>query len=98
MAKSVQDIIIRPIVTERSMGGMANRQYTFEVRKDADKVEIRNAVEEMFKVKVLSVNTMNLKGKEKRLGVHTGRRPSWKKAIVRLTEDSKPIEFFESLM
>lgn len=98
MAKTIQDIIVRPIVTERSMQGMANKQYTFEVRRDADKIEIRKAVEEMFKVKVLSVNTMNLKGKEKKLGVHTGRRPSWKKAIVRLTEDSKSIEFFESLM
>ena len=94
----VQDIIIRPIVTERSMEGMANKKYTFEVIKDADKVEIRRAVEEMFKVKVKAVNTMNVMGKEKRLGVNVGRRPSWKKAVVQLTEDSKPIEFFESLV
>ena len=98
MARVIQDIIIRPIVTERSMVGMAEKKYTFEVVKDADKIEIKRAVEAMFNVKVKDVNTMNVRGKEKRLGVHVGRRPSWKKAIVQLTEDSKPIEFFESLM
>ena len=98
MARAIQDVIIRPIITERSMEGMPTMKYTFEVAKGADKIEIRRAVEEMFKVKVKAVNTMNVKGKEKRLGVHVGFRPSWKKAVVQLTEDSRPIEFFESLV
>ena len=91
------DIIRRPIISEKSMTGIADKKYTFEVAKDANKIEIKNAIETVFKVKVKSVNTVNVTGKMKRVGVHTGRRPSYKKAIVTLTEDSKTIEFFESM-
>ena len=96
--KMIQDIIIKPIITEASMDGMADRKYTFKVLKSATKPEIANAVETMFKgVKVADVNTINMKSKPKRLGVHAGRTATWKKAIVTLTADSKPIEFFEGL-
>ena len=96
--KMIQDIIIKPIITEASMDGMADRKYTFKVLKSATKPEIANAVEAMFKgVKVESVNTINMKSKPKRLGVHAGRTATWKKAIVTLTADSKAIEFFEGL-
>ena len=96
--KMIQDIIIKPIITEASMDGMADRKYTFKVLKSATKPEIANAVETMFKgVKVAEVNTINMKSKPKRLGVHAGRTATWKKAIVTLAADSKPIEFFEGL-
>ena len=96
--KMVQDIIIKPIITEASMDGMADRKYAFKVLKSATKPEIANAVETMFKgVKVADVNTINMKSKPKRLGVHAGRTATWKKAIVTLAADSKPIEFFEGL-
>ena len=96
--KMIQDIIIKPIITEASMDGMADRKYTFKVLKSATKPEIANAVETMFKgVKVADVNTINMKSKPKRLGVHAGRTATWKKAIVTLTADSKTIEFFEGL-
>jgi len=92
------DIIIKPVITERSMEAIQDKKYVFRVAKDANKIEIKKAVEEVFGVKVLSVNTINVLGKEKRMGVHTGRRADWKKAIVRLTEDSKTIEFFEGMV
>ncbi len=95
--KTAHDIIRRPIISEKSMAGVQNKVYTFEVAKDASKTEIKYAVEEIFKVSVVSVNTINVEGKMKRMGVHTGRRPSWKKAIVKLTASSKPIEFFEGM-
>ena len=95
--KYAHDIIRRPIISEKSMSGIVDKKYTFEVAKDANKIEIKNAVETVFGVKVKSVNTVNITGKMKRVGVHTGRRPSYKKAIVTLTEDSKTIEFFESM-
>ena len=95
--KYAHDIIRRPIISEKSMLGIADKKYTFEVAKDANKIEIKNAIETVFGVKVKSVNTINMSGKMKRVGVHTGRRPSYKKAIVTLTEDSKTIEFFESM-
>lgn len=95
--KMIQDIIIKPIITEASMDGIAEKKYTFEVAKNATKPEIARAVEEMFKVEVLSVNTINMKKKPKRLGVHAGYTSEWKKAIVTLTEDSKSIAFFDSL-
>ena len=96
--KMVQDIIIKPIITEASMDGMADRKYAFKVLKSATKPEIANAVETMFKgVKVADVNTINMKSKPKRLGVHAGYTSTWKKAIVTLTADSKTIEFFEGL-
>ena len=91
------DIIIKPIVTERSMEDMVDGKYTFQVDKNANKTEVKKAVENIFDVKVEKVNTMNMLGKVKRRGATSGRRPSWKKAIVKLTEDSKSIEFFEGM-
>lgn len=95
--RSPHDIIVKPIVTEQSMDMMADRKYTFVVDKKANKTEIKNALEKIFGVKVEKVNTMNMVGKVKRQGVHIGKRPDWKKAIVTLTEDSKGIEFFEGM-
>ena len=95
--KSVYDIIIRPIVSERTMAGSAQRKYTFEVAKSATKIDICRAAEEIFGVKVLSVNTMNVRGKNKRMGVHVGKTAASKKAIITLTEDSKEIELFEGM-
>ncbi len=93
------DIIIRPIITEKSMLGAANKVYTFEVAKSANKIEIAKACEEVFKVKVAKVNTLNVRGKFRRQGRNNGGyTKSWKKAIVTLKEDSKPIEFFEGMM
>ena len=93
------DIIKRPIITEQSMSETENKKYTFEVTKDANKIEIAKAVEEIFGVKVEKVNTMNMEGKKKRLGAQPqGRRNNWKKAVVKLTEDSKTIEFFEGMV
>lgn len=95
--KMVQDIIIKPIITEASMDRIADKRYTFKVRKDATKPEIAKAVEAMFNVKVETVNTINMKKKPKRLGVHAGYTSEWKKAIVTLKSDSKTIEFFDGL-
>lgn len=95
---AAQDIIIRPVITEKSMAGLAQKKYTFEVAKDANKVEIAKAVEELFKVKVTKVNTMNVRGQMRRQGRYEGYTPSWKKAIVTVSEDSKPIEFFEGMI
>ena len=95
--KMVQDIIIKPIITEASMDAIADKKYTFKVANDATKPEIAKAVETMFGVKVASVNTINMKKKPKRLGVHFGYTSEWKKAIVTLTDDSKTIEFFDGL-
>ncbi|MDO5124272.1 MAG: 50S ribosomal protein L23 [Eubacteriales bacterium] len=92
------DIIVRPIITEKSMLGIAERKYTFEVAKTAGKIEIARAVEEIFKVKVEKVNTVSVRGKYRRQGRSEGYTKSWKKAIVTLTEDSKAIEFFEGMM
>ena len=96
--KSPYDIVKKPIITEQSMENVADKVYVFEVAKDANKIEISKAIEEIFGVKVAKVNTMNVSGKEKRMGVHRGFRPDWKKAIVRLTEESKTIEFFEGMV
>jgi len=97
--KTAYDIIKRPIITEQSMGETENKKYTFEVARDANKIEIAKAVEEIFGVKVEKVNTINMDGKKKRLGSQpAGRRPSWKKAMVKLTADSKTIEFFEGMV
>ncbi len=92
------DIIIRPIITEKSMIGATEKKYTFEVAKTAGKIEIARAVEEVFKVKVAKVNTVNVRGKFRRQGRSEGYTKSWKKAIVTLTADSKNIEFFEGMM
>ncbi|MBP1927306.1 large subunit ribosomal protein L23 [Sedimentibacter acidaminivorans] len=91
------DIIIRPIVTENSMDLMADKKYTFVVDKRSNKTEIKNAVEQVFGVKVEKVNTMNMLGKKKRQGVHIGKKADWKKAIITLTEGSKTIEFFDGI-
>ena len=95
MSKAAQDIILRPIITEESMLGTADKKYTFSVAKDANKIEIAAAVEELFGVKVAKVNTINCLGK---LRVSQGYTAAWKKAIVTLTEDSKTIEFFDGMM
>ena len=96
--KNVYDIIRRPVITEESMTLASEKKYVFEVMKSATKPEIAKAVETVFEgVKVASVNTINMKKKPKRLGVHFGYTSEWKKAIVTLTEDSKTIEFFDSL-
>ena len=96
---NVYDIIVRPIITERSMAAVSEKKYVFEVAKDAGKIEIKNAVEEIFGVKVAKVNTINVNGKAKRLGAaRPGKTKSWKKAYVQLTEDSKTIEFFEGMV
>ena len=93
------DIVIRPVITEKSMLGAVNKIYTFEVAKSANKSEIAKACEEVFGVKVAKVNTVSMRGKFRRQGRNNGGySKSWKKAIVKLTEDSKPIEFFEGMM
>ena len=93
------DIIIRPIITERAMSGAADKKYAFEVAKDAGKIEIKKAVEEILGVKVASVNTLIVRGKEKRMGAgRPGMTKTWKKAYVQLTADSKTIEFFEGMV
>ncbi|MDU1877948.1 MAG: 50S ribosomal protein L23, partial [Finegoldia magna] len=80
--KSPYDIILKPIISEDSMEKMEDKKYVFKVDKNANKIEIRNAIEKIFDVKVKSVNTMNVKGKVKRMGAHSGKRSDWKKAIV----------------
>lgn len=96
--KTSYDIIIRPIITEQSMEDMDIKKYVFEVAKNATKVEIAKAIEEIFDVRVIKVTTINVKGKEKRLGANpTGFTKSWKKAVVKLSEDSKNIEIFENM-
>ena len=93
------DIIIRPVITERSMAAVADKKYVFEVAKTAGKIEIKKAVEEIFGVKVAAVNTVTMRGKAKRLGAaRPGMTKSWKKAYVQLTADSKTIEFFEGMV
>lgn len=94
---TAQDILVKPILTEKSYDAIANKRYTFVVNKKANKTQIKRAVEELFDVKVDSVNTMNYSGKLKRQGKTEGRTSSFKKAIVQLTDNSKPIAFFENL-
>ena len=96
--KSVYDVIIKPVVTEKSMAGLQQRKYTFYVAPGANKVEIKKAVEEIFKVSVADVHTIKLPGKWKRMGATGGYQPVRRKAIVTLTEDSKTIEFFDGMM
>lgn len=91
------DIVRKPVITEKSMNEMADKKYTFIVDVNANKTEIKKAIEEVFKVKVDKVNTVRVLGKMKRMGKTEGRKPSYKKAIVKLTADSKGIEFFEGL-
>ncbi len=91
------DIIIKPVVSEQSMADMAEKKYTFVVAKKANKTEVKKAVEVIFGVKVEKVNTLNYSGKVKRMGKHEGRTASFKKAVVKLTPESKEIEFFEGV-
>lgn len=92
------DVILKPVITEKSMAGMANREYTFLVHPEANKTQIKEAVEKMFEgTKVQRVNTMNCPGKTKRRGMTVGKTAKTKKAIVKLTEESKDIEIFAGL-
>ncbi|MEG1525246.1 MAG: 50S ribosomal protein L23 [Clostridia bacterium] len=95
--KSPYDIIKKPVLTEKSYDHLPSKTYTFEVDKSANKIEIKNAVEEVFGVKVDSVHTLNSDGKKRRQGVHVGRTASSKKAYVKLKKNSKGIEFFDSI-
>lgn len=96
--KAAQDIIIAPVITEKSMSGIADMKYTFKVAKDANKLEIADAVAKLFKVDVAKVNTVNVRGKARRMGRYEGYTAAYKKAIVTLKKGSKPIEFFNGLM
>ena len=97
--KTAYDVIIRPIITEQSMEDLDIKKYAFEVAKDANKIEIKKAVEEIFGVTVVQVNTVNVRGKEKRTGAYPkGYSASWKKAVVKLSADSKSIEIFEGMV
>ena len=97
--KTAYDLIVKPIITEQSMEETAEKKYVFQVAIDANKIEIAKAIEEIFGVKVAKVNTMNMDGKEKRMGRYpAGRRPARKKAMVTLTADSKTIELFEGMV
>ena len=94
-----RDIILAPVITEKSSAALSDKKYTFRVADGANKIEIAKAVEEIFDVKVAKVNTLNVQGKVKRMGRYPeGRRASWKKAMVTLTADSKSIEFFEGMV
>ena len=90
------DIIIKPIVSEKSMDQLADRKYTFKVAKNANKIEIKKAIEDVFGVKVEKITTSMVLGKVKRMGATSGKRADWKKAVVKLTADSKTIEIFEN--
>jgi len=91
------DIIVSPVLTEKSYDGIQAKKYTFKVAKNATKTQIKTAIEDIFGVKVAKVNTVNVDGKKKRMGRSEGYTSDYKKAVVFLTEDSKAIEFFESL-
>ena len=95
--RSVYDVILKPVITEQSMDMAAEKKYTFKVATDANKTEVKKAVEEIFGVEVAKVNIMNVSGKKKRLGRNVGMTPAYKKAIVTLTDGSKEIEFFSAL-
>jgi large subunit ribosomal protein L23 len=95
--RSPYDVIIKPVISEKSMASAENKKYTFHVAVDSNKMEVKRALEEIFGVEVAKVNVMNYKGKLKRMGKNIGRRSSFKKAIVTLAPDSKEIEFFQSL-
>ncbi len=92
-----RDIILAPVVTEKSTGMIPQKKYTFKVAMGANKIQIAEAVEAVFGVKVEKVNTIHMKGAKRRMGRHEGYRPDWKKAIVTLTADSKTIEFFDGM-
>ena len=97
--KTAYDIIIKPVITEQSMEATDEKKYVFKVANDANQTEIKEAIEQIFDVKVEKVNTIRMDGKEKRQGAApAGRRASYKKAMVKLTADSKTIEFFEGMV
>ena len=96
--KTAQDIILKPVITERSMTGIAEKKYTFKVANDANKVEIAAAIEKLFGVEVAKVNTVNVRGHKRRMGRYEGTTAAWKKAVVTLSEKSKTIDFFDGLM
>ena len=96
--KTAHDIILAPVITENSMMGVANKKYTFKVATNANKIEIADAVEKLFGVKVEKVNTINVRGRWRRQGLHGGYTAASKKAIVTLKEGSKGIDFFESMV
>jgi large subunit ribosomal protein L23 len=95
---AAQDIILRPVISEKSMAGIGGKKYTFEVAQDATKIDIAKACEELFGVKVAKVNTLHVRGHFRRQGKTAGYTTSWKKAVVTLKPDSKTIEFFDSMM
>ncbi|MDO4772406.1 MAG: 50S ribosomal protein L23 [Bacillota bacterium] len=95
--KTVYDVVIRPVITEHAMGLTGERKYTFEVDKRANKAEVKKAIEKIFDVEVEKVNTIVVKGKPKRQGRSFGYRRTWKKAIIKLTPESKDIELFEGM-
>ena len=94
---NARDIILAPVITEKSVAGLSEKKYTFRVADGSNKIEIAKAVEEIFGVKVAKVNTISMKGKKRRMGRFEGYTSDWKKAVVTLTEDSKTIEFFDGL-
>ena len=95
---AAQDIILRPVISEKSMSGIGDKKYTFEVAQDATKIDIAKACEELFGVKVAKVNSLHVRGHFRRQGKTAGYTKSWKKAVVTLKPDSKTIEFFDSMM
>jgi len=94
--KDPRDIIKRPVITEQTSELMAGKVYVFEVDLRASKTEVKSAIEQIFKVKVVKVNTLRMPAKPKRYGRHSGYTSEWKKAIVKLSDDSKELEFFEA--
>ncbi len=94
---NARDIILAPVITEKSVAALSDKKYTFRVADGANKIEIAKAAEEIFGVKVAKVNTISMKGKKRRMGRFEGYTSDWKKAIVTLTEDSKTIEFFDGM-
>jgi large subunit ribosomal protein L23 len=95
--RSPYDVILKPVISERSMSDAENKKYTFKVATDASKTEVKHALEEIFGVQITKVNIMNVKGKKKRMGRNVGMTASSRKAIVTLAKGSKEIEFFQSL-
>ena len=94
---NARDIILAPVITEKSVAALGEKKYTFRVANDTNKVEIAKAIETIFGVKVAKVNTISMKGKKRRMGRFEGYTSDWKKAVVTLTEDSKTIAFFDGL-
>ena len=94
---NARDIILAPVITEKSVSVLGDKKYTFRVADGANKIEIAKACEEIFGVKVAKVNTISMKGKKRRMGRYEGYTSDWKKAVVTLTEDSKTIEFFDGM-